>query len=320
MKTISKKAPTMLVLFSIGVCLGLSTIGRAAESAPFARITNQPPGSLVADSFGAAWGDYDQDGLVDLFVANLDSFDDFLYRNLGNGNFELQASSPVSQDGIYSYTGSWSDFDGDGDLDLFVTTTNSADLLYEQDENGQFSLNTTSTITQQGGYSLGGSWADYDGDGWLDLAVANAYTGLNFLFKSQGNGNHIRITDAPVGTDSSFSQSASWVDFDGDGDVDLLVTGSPTYLYRNGGVNGFTNVTDSPISSAAVTPRVDVDADQSRRGSILLTRIAPGPSQSRREPDGTSIATRHPFTAEAKPRHRPARFRSEQACWSFFQR
>ena len=83
-------------------------------------------GRVVNDggsSSGSSWGDFDNDGDLDLFVANggfLGSWNNLLYRNEGSGDFVKITSGPVVDDGRSSRSGSWGDFDNDGDLDLFV--------------------------------------------------------------------------------------------------------------------------------------------------------------------------------------------------------
>ncbi|MCB9090143.1 MAG: VCBS repeat-containing protein [Calditrichae bacterium] len=86
----------------------------------FTRITS---GSMVNDggvSYGLAWGDYDNDGFIDLFVANGGDTDNFLYRNDGDGTFAKITTGSMVSDGGWSTSASWGDYDNDGYLDLRV--------------------------------------------------------------------------------------------------------------------------------------------------------------------------------------------------------
>ncbi|TDI93487.1 MAG: T9SS type A sorting domain-containing protein [Caldithrix sp.] len=96
----------------------------------FTRITS---GAIANDggiSLGCSWGDYDNDGDLDLFVANSVSEDNFLYRNNGNGSFTRITSGAIVNDGGSSLGCSWGDYDNDGDLDLFVANREN-NLLYQ---------------------------------------------------------------------------------------------------------------------------------------------------------------------------------------------
>ena len=103
----------------------------------FSRITTGDMATDNAQSFGASWGDYNNDGNLDLFVANRNSQNNALYRNDGGGSFTKILTGPVVTDGKYSHGGSWGDYDNDGDLDLFVANGSlglpAADRLYRND-------------------------------------------------------------------------------------------------------------------------------------------------------------------------------------------
>ena len=113
----------------------------------FTRITT---GAIVyeeARSEGSAWGDYDSDGDLDLFVANANQ-NNFLYRNNGDGSFTKIITGDVVNDGGSSENGSWGDHDNDGDLDLFVTNSaiDLANFLYANNGDGTFTRITDGMI------------------------------------------------------------------------------------------------------------------------------------------------------------------------------
>ena len=93
------------------------------------RFIKVPGGDLSTDdeeSRGISWGDYDNDGDMDLFVARWSEFgnderNDALYENNGDGTFSQITNNVVVEDRAQSWSGSWADYDNDGNLDLFVT-------------------------------------------------------------------------------------------------------------------------------------------------------------------------------------------------------
>lgn len=113
----------------------------------------------------ASWADYDQDGHLDLFVANVGA-QNALYHNEGNGEFTKITDNPIVNDQVVeSVVGLWADYDNDGDLDLCVVNGNfsySANYLYRNEGQGKFTKITTGQIVVDVEGSTGGSWGDYD--------------------------------------------------------------------------------------------------------------------------------------------------------------
>jgi|GEM_PF-1877012 len=193
-------------------------------------------------SYGASWCDYDNDGHLDLFVANSSGQNNALYHNNGDGSFTAVTEGVVVTDGSDATCGVWGDYDNDGDADLFVTTgDDSPGLFYENQLGGQF--------VQKEGYifcghrfrARGASWADFDNDGDLDLFVTNRYA-TNSLYINQ-NGTHFLLAEnSPAMENAARSRGSNWADMDLDGDLDLLVMNvdSPARCYENTGNGGFT--------------------------------------------------------------------------------
>ena len=117
MKTLLNRKSPFMVLFSL-----FFTMTNIAFSRNFSQITT---GSIVSDggfSLGCHWGDFDNDGDIDLFVANggwYHSEANFLYTNNGDGTFTNVTTDPFVSDIDSSYGGTWSDYNNDGYLDLF---------------------------------------------------------------------------------------------------------------------------------------------------------------------------------------------------------
>jgi hypothetical protein len=216
----------------------------------FTRITSGPVVQSGGNSRGCAWGDYDNDGYLDLFVANEQGQNNFLFHNNGDGTFAKITSGNIVTDGGASYGCAWGDYDDDGFLDLFVANFNQNNFLYHNNRDGTFTRITSGRIVNDGGASQGCAWGDYDNDGLLDLFVANRNQ-RNFLYHNEGNGVFTAITNGAVVNDIGYSWSPAWVDYDNDGFLDLFVVNGPPsgpgqndFLYRNNGDGTFTRITN----------------------------------------------------------------------------
>ena len=218
----------------------------------FTKITD---GSIAneeaSSSFSCAWGDYDRDGHLDMFVANREGLNNFLYHNNGDGTFTKITDGDIVNDGGNSSGCAWGDYDNDGYLDLFVANdTLENNFLYHNNGDGTFTRTTDGPIANDGGNSSGGVWGDYDNDGLLDLFVANAdeQNGFvnNFLYHNNGDGTFTKITDGDIVNDGGNSRDAAWGDYDNDGCLDLFVANRAfgnDFLYHNNGDGTFTRIT-----------------------------------------------------------------------------
>ncbi len=184
-------------------------------------------------SCSVAWGDYDNDGDIDLAVGNSGySSINRLYVNDGLGGFteEEQFGAPVPP---YEDTTSiaWGDYDNDGDLDLAVGISRvKQNYLYVNNGDGSF-IEEPKFGT---GFTMSIAWGDYDNDGYLDLAVGNSHDEQNYLYTNNGDGS---FTEEPqFGSADDDSESVAWGDYDDDGDLDLAVANcynEQNYLYVN---------------------------------------------------------------------------------------
>jgi serine protease len=175
----------------------------------FTDVTTAPL-AIPSHSAAADWGDYDNDGDLDLFVAvSWSLLSDKLFRNDGAGVFTDVTPVPM-QNWDYTSGAAWGDYDNDGDLDLFaVNGQNEPNRLFRNNGGGSFvevyQGNLINPLRDQICTGRGGTWADYDKDGDLDIFLSNMY-GLGCrsrLFRNEVGDNNHWIQIKPVGTISN---------------------------------------------------------------------------------------------------------------------
>jgi len=158
---------------------------------------------------GVAWGDYNRDGYLDLFVTGKGF--SHLYRNLGNNNFSLTDSVET----LMPYGVAWADYDNNGTLDFAIGDSTGV-LIY----NGN-GIRFTLLDFKGGGPVRGLAWGDYNNDGFVDLAVAN-FGQPSQLYRNDGAGHFIEVPNA-FGSVADSSNGIAWADYNNDGWLDLIV-------------------------------------------------------------------------------------------------
>jgi hypothetical protein len=250
-------------------------------------LRNQGDGRFVADRnagfaehadraamlTGAALADYDQDGDLDLYVCAYDfwqsgaTYDaptpyydavngppNFLFRNRGDGTFEdvTEAAGLMAGNNRYSFAAAWADYDSDGDQDLYVANDFGRNNLYRNNGDGTFTDVAAEAGVDDLAAGMSASWADYDGDGNLDLYVGNMWSSAgqrvtdqpefdatttdpklkelfqrhargNSLFRNRGDGTFEDVSERLGVTMGRWAWACDFADLDNDGRQDLYV-------------------------------------------------------------------------------------------------
>lgn len=202
----------------------------------------------MGEKLGASWGDYDNDGYPDLFLAN--SRLDQLYHNEGNGSFtEVTLTAGVAGcHNCYSSSGLWFDHDRDGDLDLYVSILNGPNFLYRNNGDGSF----TDVTAFEGVGGAGVTWStlalDLGKDGFLDLYCAND-TQINEFFENRSGHRYNEISRAARMADEGAGMGMAIGDYNNDGLFDVYVTNIYNHqanpLFKNLGDRRFENVAET---------------------------------------------------------------------------
>ena len=140
-------------------------------------------------TWGADWGDYDNDGDLDLYLCNSNG-NNQCFKNNGDGSFTEVAASLGIDDPSQSFSCGWADYDNDSDLDLYVSNGQSGvDKLYRND--GIMFSDVTSASGIVGNQHTGSfTWGDLNNDGFLDLYLSNNGTANNLYMSNAGNWNN----------------------------------------------------------------------------------------------------------------------------------
>ena len=220
-----------------------------ATSEPvFVDVTSGPLGG-AGNGQGVAWGDYDNDGDLDLYLANSGTANK-LFRNDG-GTWVDATSGPLGNTGD-GRSAVWGDYDNDGDLDLYLSNVYSGNKLFRNEGGGAFADATSGPLGDTG-EDTGVAWGDYDNDGDLDLYLAKNGQ-ANKLFRNEGppSWSFVDATSAPLG-DTGGGFGVAWGDYDNDGDLDLYLAnyGQANKLFRNDG-GAWVDATSGPLGDTGV--------------------------------------------------------------------
>ena len=268
---------------------GSNRLFRNRRDGTFSDVTDQAGVGDPSYGMGCTFGDYDNDGHVDIYVTNVGP--NVLYRNLGNGAFQDVSRRSGAADSRWGTSAAFADYDGDGLLDLYLA--NYLEFSFQGHEPCYFQQipiycyphgfdgvgnvlyrnlggRTFIDVTRSAGLredaryskSLGVLWLDLDRDGDQDLYVANDTTG-NYLFRNQGDGSFqdVSLESGTALGGSGMAQAGMGVDagdLDGGGRFHVLVTNySLQYnaLYWNEGGEFFSDrIIDTGLSGPSFVP------------------------------------------------------------------
>ncbi len=242
----------------------------------FTDVTGQTGTGDTGYGMGLCAGDYDNDGFTDLYLSNYGP--NVLYHNKGDGTFETVTTMAGVGDPSWGSSCAFLDYDHDGDLDLYITNYvdwapdndkfcgdyaknvkaychpnvyhSQADILYRNNGDGTFEdVGAAAGIRVRLGNGLGVVTGDYNNDGNMDIYVANDKS-PNMLFLNNGNGTFTDMSlTAGVGYsvdgETQAGMGTDFGDYDGDGDLDIVVTNLDfeyNALYRNEGGGIFSDM------------------------------------------------------------------------------
>ena len=231
----------------------------------------------------AAWGDYDNDGDIDILLigdSGIGGRVTKIYRNDGNNTFTEQ----ITLTGVKNGSAAWGDYDNDGDIDILLT----GDIGVEEPISYIYRNNGDNTFTEQTSIVLTGivwgsvAWGDYDNDGYLDILLSGSITLEDYVPVAKiyrNNGNNTFTEQKAITLVGGWRSIVNWGDYDNDGNLDILSTGwagehSVTKIYRNNEDNTFTDQTSPSLAVAVGAYAGSVkwgDYDNDHDLDILLT-------------------------------------------------
>lgn len=224
---------------------------------------------------GVSWQDINNDGFVDLAIANSggDNQQNWIMINQGDGTF-VRENNELNQMWSEGRGLAWSDYNNDGLPDLYITNGSQDTLWVDYRKNGLFKNNGDGTWTNVAekagvadpGHGRGVAWGDINNDGYMDVLVGNSlgfdHPAHNRLFRNDGDGTFTDITETAGIYEDTRTRCVSMADYDNDGLIDLYVVSFGTAnrnnrLYHN---NGDETFTDTAVGTLAEAVNNDISA------------------------------------------------------------
>ncbi|WP_430413210.1 FG-GAP-like repeat-containing protein [Kordia sp.] len=216
-----------------------------------------PPAAM--DNFGASWGDYNNDGNLDVFLCNrglTTPQQNYLYKNNGDGTFtNVSNAAGISTGSHLSFCSAFFDYNNDGWQDIYMANdkVNTTNILYKNNGDGTFTDVSVESGTNLAIDAMSVTIADYNKDTWFDIYVTNGTEG-NYFLRNNGDGTFTNIASGTGTMFNSIAWGSVFLDAENDGDLDLYVSGSfdssnpiflPAAFYTNNGNNTFSTETSS---------------------------------------------------------------------------
>ncbi len=203
-------------------------------------------------TFGASWGDYNNDGWLDLFINSRDEGNlahNVLYKNNSNGTFtDVTADTGIILEAYMSFCAAFLDYNNDGWQDIYIANDkyDFQNLLYKNNGDGTFvevSLEAGINVSID---AMSTTIDDYNTDGWLDIYTTNSFDG-NVFFINNGDGTFTDIASSNGTLFESVAWGAVFLDAENDSDLDLYVSGMldgsggtlPSAFYENDGLGNY---------------------------------------------------------------------------------
>jgi hypothetical protein len=206
-------------------------------------------------AMGSVFGDYNNDGFADLYVATGGRYEieaNRLFKNNGDGTFtDVTAEAGVGLK-AFTYAASFVDYDNDGNLDIYCANygVGAKNILYRNNGNGSFSDVTDVAGVGDRSWSWMAVWSDVNSDQFADLYVVNGRYPAgepNKLYMNNGDGTFTDTSRAAGVADANWGLGAAFSDIDNNGTIDLFVSNyvGPNNLYLNDGKGNFTKSTEN---------------------------------------------------------------------------
>ena len=230
---------------------------------------------IIQASGGAAWGDYNNDGFLDVLVCGSNVTK--VYKNNGDETF-IEQTQIVLQ-GVSSSV-AWADYNQDNHLDIIVTgyagTLGYVTKIYKNNGDGTFSENTSAVLQPLANGSL--TWCDFNNDTYPDLLIAGDLHPDSYAILYKNNGDET-FTNINAGFKQLARSSVAWGDYNKDGNTDLILTGKDddlnifSILYKNNGDETFTEQTQIELVGVWAGSVAWVDFDNDNNLDIAFTGI-----------------------------------------------
>lgn len=228
---------------------------------------------------GTAWGDFNNDGYQDLYFSNghpdapAEANQNLLFINNGDGTFTSSSTAgTIVSEQFISGGSTWGDYNNDGELDLFTAEVYRVKAGIGQDYVTIYSLhenNGDGTFTRSDAHGdltveikqcgASASWADYNNDGWLDIAVSTQKIkfmptkNFNALYLSDGSAGTFTKQSNAITAEETHQSGLAWADYDLDGDMDLVIAAGrefqDAWFFNNDGASAGFSFTSSSLLS-----------------------------------------------------------------------
>ncbi|MEE9119588.1 MAG: VCBS repeat-containing protein, partial [Calditrichia bacterium] len=232
----------------------------------FTSVDEHPLAKGLTTSGNSTWADYDNDGDLDVFIANQRDENNELYMAGPDGTYDRITTGAMVNDGGKSFSSVWVDMNNDGWVDLHVLNGGLSrdpqpDFVYRNNGDGTFERLDNIALAVNSLISAGAAWGDYDHDGDMDVIIPLIDYTAHPIFRNDGNWvfsdvtEEIALSVLPL-TFNPAGEVAAWVDIDNDLDLDLFrgaAGGYIDFLYLNDGSGQFKKAAGGAIGTESIS-------------------------------------------------------------------